>query len=180
MKILNSFTDEEKLKLDSINGGSNPFLVGHLSTDLTFDTGLQEKIIAIDTTSASFGVSVVAGEFEVDTDGEWITNLTLQIKESSDPTFIVWFEVKPLVTGVWELANGGVDKVNITKLKTDQNWTMFISDSLHLLAGDKYRIVGMSKNNSPDKVELMKVTQVVSLGTLTQNSAFVDVIRISG
>ena len=173
-----ALTDGGETTLHSHAQPVNPHLSGHLSTNLTFDVGLEEKVIALDTTTKSNGITLSAGEFEVGTNGNWLVNLTLQIKETSDPTYLVWFEVKPLATGAWELANGGVDKVNITKLKTDQNWTMFISEGLDLLAGDKFRISAMITSNS-DKVELKQVTQAVSLGTLTQNSAFIEVVKAS-
>jgi hypothetical protein len=157
----------------------NPHLSGYLSTNLTFNTTLQEKVIALDVTNHASNISLAAGVFTVATSGDYMTNITLQIKETSDPTFAVWLEVLPFATGVWELAGAGSDKCNISKLKTDQNWTMFFSDTIVLQADDKFRFVGTLTSGGTDKIELKSAMLVVSLGTITQHSAFVDVVRVS-
>jgi hypothetical protein len=157
----------------------NPHLSGYLSTNLTFDTTGQEKIIALDVTNHASNISMTAGVFTVASSGDYMTNITLQIKETSDPTFAVWLEVLPFATGVWELAGAGSDKCNISKLKTDQNWTMFFSDTIVLQADDKFRFVGTLTSGGADKIELKSASLTVSLGTINQHSAFVDVVRVS-
>ncbi len=82
----------------------NPYMTAYMSTDLTYNTALEEKIITFDTVDSAFGVTIPsAGEFLADQEGVYFSVITLQVKETSDPTFIVWLEYKA-DGGVWELS----------------------------------------------------------------------------
>ncbi|MCJ8292876.1 MAG: hypothetical protein MJK15_00585 [Colwellia sp.] len=175
MKILNAFTDAEKAKLAGISGGIEPRIDAELSTNLTLDTALEEKIIPFDVDKRSSGITVSAGVFTMPQDGRYQGALTLQIDEQSDPTFMVWLEVKPLSTGVWVLG-GGLRK---TKIKEDTFYTITLAGTMELLDGDQIRI-SSAITSSTDTAVIKEVSQVLSLGTAVQPSATLSIDWVGG
>lgn len=149
-------------------------LEAYLSTDLTLDTTLEEKIIEFDTVSSSNDISLgLNGEIEVLKSGQYAGHLVLYINETSNPTVVVWNEVKPLATGVWELS-GGMAK---TKIAEDSVFTLSLDGSMALQAGDKVRIKTMLIGQGADKFVLEGISQAVTLGTISQPSANIEIIR---
>lgn len=147
----------------------------YMSFDITYDTDEEEKIIEIDTVNESNLINLGPnGEFEVLISGRYEGYLVLQINETSDPTIVVWNEIKPLSTGVWKLA-GGMAK---TKFKEDANWTLTLEGGLELQAGDKVRVKAMMLGGGADKFVLEGTTQTANLGTLVQPSAHIDIVRV--
>lgn len=150
-------------------------LDAYMSTDLTFDVGLEEKVIGFDTIKESHDINLGAGgELEVTKDGRYAGHLILQINEISDPTIVVWNEVKPLATGVWELS-GGMAK---TRFKADASWTLTLDGTLELKAGDKVRVKAMMLGFGADGFTLEGISQVADLGTLVQPAAHIEVVRV--
>jgi len=172
-QILNSDTGSVQTYNGSEFGGNglNPRIDSYLSTDLTLDTALEEKVVVFDVDIRSIGVTLSGGEFTIPVDGRYHGHFTTQIDETSDPTFLAWVEVKPLATGVWELSGGMIK----TKIKDDTFYTLNLDGTLELLEGDKVRVKTMIINGSPDKAILKGISQVVSLGTLTQPSATISI-----
>lgn len=152
------------------SGALMPRMDAILSTDLTLDTALEEKIIPFDTDVRSSGITVSAGVFTMPQDGRYHGDLTLQIDENSDPTFMVWLEVKPLSTGVWQLG-GGLRK---TKIKDDTFYTITLAGTMELLTGDQVRI-SAAITSSADTAIIKEVSQVLSLGTAVQPSAAMSI-----
>lgn len=147
----------------------------YMSFDMTYDADEEEKIIEIDTVNESNLINLSAnGEFEVLVSGRYEGYIILQINETSDPTIVVWNEVKPLSTGVWQLA-GGMAK---TKFKEDASWTLTLEGGLELQAGDKVRVKAMMLGGGTDKFVLEGITQTTDLGTLVQPSAHIDIVRV--
>lgn len=147
----------------------------YLSTDLIYDTNAEEKIIEFDTISKSNSINLGSGgEIEIVEAGRYDGHLILQINENSDPTVVVWTEVKPVLTGTWALS-GGMAK---TKFKEDASWTLTVGGSLELQAGDKVRIKAMMLGGGSDKITLEGITQAVGLGTLVQPSAHIEILRV--
>lgn len=156
---------------------TNPYMSAHMSINMVYDTALEEKIILFDTVDGSSGIALPAtGEFSSDVNGMYYGVITLQVKEGSDPTFLTWLEIKP-DGGVWGLAP--MEAMTINKMKTDTNFSYIITGMFPINEGDTMRVNAMSKNPSPDKVEIKEVTQAVSLGTVTQRSARISIFRVS-
>ena len=114
------------------------------------------------------------GEIEALLSGRYEGHIILQVNETSNPTIVVWSEVKPISTGVWELS-GGMAK---TRFKEDTSWTLTLDGSLELQAGDKVRVKAMMIGGGADKFELEGITESVDLGTIVQPSANIDIVRV--
>lgn len=150
-------------------------LEAYLSTDLVLDTSLEEKVIEFDTVSNSNDISLgLNGEIEVLKSGQYGGHLVLYINETSKPTVIVWNEIKPLSTGVWEVS-GGMAK---TQIAEDSAFTLSLDGSMLLQAGDKVRIKAMLVGMGADKFTLQGVSQAVGLGTISQPSANIEIVRM--
>lgn len=150
-----------------------PRMTAVLTTDLTYDTASEEKIIAFDTDEHSVNINLSGGEIEFLVTGRYRGDIILQIDESGDPTFIMWIEIKPVSTGIWEL-QGGMAK---SKIKDDINFTLSLNGSIEMNAGDKMRLKGMITNSS-DTLILKSISETVSLGTLEQPAASIDIFRV--
>ena len=147
----------------------------YMSFDLTYDTNLEEKVIEIDTVNESNLINLGSnGEFEVLVSGRYEGHIVLQVNERSDPTIVVWNEIKPLATGVWELS-GGMAK---TRFREDVSWTLTLDGGLELQAGDKVRVKAMMLGFGSDEFTLEGITQAADLGTLVQPSAHIDIVRV--
>jgi hypothetical protein len=170
-QILN--TDTSSVDTYGISDWLSPSLVPRLTailtTNLTFDTADEEKIVAFDVAAKAYGVTLSGGEIEVASKGRWAGHVIYQINETSDPTFVTWLEVKPFATGVWELVGGMIK----TKIKDDTTYTLSLSGTLELEAGDKIRVKGMI-TNSNDTLVLQNTSETVSLGTLNQPPAIFE------
>ncbi len=150
------------------------FIEAIMSIDMTYDTSLEEKIVLFDTPTKANGITLgTNGEFEVSLEGHYEGHLILQVNETSDPVIFVWLEVKPAATGVWELS-GGMAR---TKFKEDTSWTLTLDGSLDLEAGDKVRVLMMMQGVGSDKFVLEGISKNVSLGTLVQPSASIEILR---
>lgn len=147
-----------------------PRIDASLSTNLTLDTTLEEKVIPFDVDLRSSGITLSAGAFTVTKDGRYHGDLTLQIDETGDPTFMVWLEVKPLSTGVWVLG-GGLRK---TKIKDDTFYTITLAGTMELSAGDQVRI-STAITSSTDTAIIKEVSQVLNLGTAVQPAATISI-----
>jgi len=154
----------------SVSATLAPRIDSALSTDLTLDTALQEKVIPFDVDVRSSGITVSAGVFTMPQDGRYKGSLTLQIDETSDPTLMVWLEVKPLSTGVWALGEG----LRKTKIKDDTFYTISLNGTMELLSGDQVR-VSAAITSSADEAVIKSVSQVLSLGTAVQPSATISI-----
>lgn len=153
--------------------GIVPRLTAVLTTDLTFDTANEEKIIAFDYIEKSSGITLSDGEIEFTHSGRYKGEIVCQVNESSDPTFILWIEVKPLSTGVWEL-NDGMSKVRI---RDDSGYSISMGGSIEIQAGDKIRIKGKI-TSSQDTLVLQGVSETLDLGVNQQPSALIDIFRV--
>lgn len=154
----------------------NPHLSAYMSIDMVYDTELEEKVILFDTVQSASNVTITTpGEITGTVEGLYYGVIKLQVKESSDPTFLTWLEVKP-DGGVWQLAP--MAEMTINKMKTDTNFTYLVTGMFPISEGDTYRINAMSEKPPADKVELKEVIKTVTLGTITQRSARIDLFRV--
>lgn len=145
-----------------------------MTSNLTCDTSLEEKILNFDVSRKARGITLLNnGEILVSESGTYNGHLILQVNETSDPTIFVWIEVKPAATGTWELS-GGMAR---TKFKEDTSWTLTLDGSLDLQAGDIVRTKIMMQGQGTDQFTLENITQSVTLGTLLQPAAHLEIVR---
>ena len=197
--ILNAYTDIEKTKLSNVSdgaevnvqsdwdqttiteddfiknkpalGASDKILVRR-TTDQSIGTG--DTIIGFDTTVYNAGLTMSAGVITIANDGYYTGSLETFIDESGDPDMWMWVECKPFSTGVWQLCGGSAIRF---KVRSDTGTGLFFNGSFDFLAGDEIRIV-MIKESGSDTADLETRTRVVSLGTVTQFPASLNIYMV--
>lgn len=177
MKKLNAFTDEERAKLASLTngGGTNERLTTVRSLDLVLSG--SEQVIEFDPaqTSRAVGLSVTGtGTILVGVDGFYQGDLSLFVDKSGGvgANLSVWIEIKPLATGVWELASQGMSNPIVYD---DGGQPVALAGSIDALAGDEIRI--KIKENA-GTATLTSETKTVALGNITDFAASLTVVRV--
>lgn len=175
--MLNAFTDEERAKLAALGqgGGTTARLSTLMSADLVLDG--TEQIIAFDPaqTGRAQGITInVGGTFTVNEDGYFNGDLSLFADKSGGAggNMSIWIEIKPLATGIWQLASPGMSNPIVFN---DGGVPVALAGSVDALAGDEFRIK-IKKNGGT--VTLRSEAKVVSLGTITNFAAALSVYKV--
>lgn len=177
MKVLNAFTDEAKAKLLALpdGGGTTERLTTVMSADLALSS--SEQVIAFDPgqTLRSEDITVNAGgSFTVNNDGYYTGSLSMFVDKSggSGADLSIWIEIKPLSTGVWELASPTAANPVVFN---DGGIGVALNGTIDALAGDELRV--MIKENS-GSATLKTITKAVSLGSINTYAASLSAYRV--
>lgn len=156
-------------------GGTIERLTTIRSLDLVLDG--NEQIIVFDPaqTARANGLSVTAGgNLLFASDGYFKGELGLFINKSGGAAadISVWLEIKPLATGVFELASISMGNPIVFD---DGGIALVLNGSLDVLTGDEVRI--MIKLNSGTATIETK-TEVMTLGTVNHFGSTLTVYRV--
>ena len=174
---LNAFTDENKIKLDSLEsgGGTTERLSTVMSATLVLSGGEQQLAFDPAQTSRSAGFTVnVGGSFTVLQDGYYSGDLSLYVDKSGGigVDLSIWIEIKPLATGIWQLASTGMSNPIV---HDDGGQPVALNGALDVLSGDEVRI--MIQENAGTG-SLISETKVKSLGSVTDYAASISVYKV--
>lgn len=141
--------------------------------DLVFDD-TDQQIVFDSAQSAGYGMTVnVSGSITANVDGYFHGSLDLYVDKSGGARLeiAVWLEIKPLLTGVWELITGAMVQPTF---KDDGGQNTTLAGDIQMLVGDEMRVMLKSVAGN-GKIET--ITETVSLGTITQFAASLSVFR---
>lgn len=175
--MLIAFEQEDKDKLASLpnGGGTVSRLATVMSADLVLSGGEQQIPFDPAQTSRSVGFTVnPSGSFTLAGDGYYRGDMAIYVDKSGGAGVVlaIWVETKPLLTGVWKLASTGMSHPAVFD---DGGLPVAMQGSIEGLAGDEFRI--MIKELSGTGT-LKSIEEVLSLGTVTQYAASLNVVRV--
>lgn len=121
-----------------------------------------------------------ANGLSVDTNGSIVCavdgfyNLCFEayVVESGDPFLSVWGEIKPFLTGIWELLPYSM---SYDKIKDTGSNSVGFSGNLNLAVGDELRVKAMATSGT---ATFMTKTVIVDLGTVARYAAKLQLFRI--
>lgn len=168
-----AMSQADKIKLDGLSQDER--LTTVRSLDLVLDG--TEQVIAFDPaqTSRATGLSVnVGGNIYVGVDGYYGGSISSFIDKSggSGAAMAIWLEIKPLATGVWELAD---DQMSNPVVFDDTGLPVIINVSIDALTGDEIRVKIKEISGT---ATLITKTEVMALGTVNQFAASLSMFRI--
>ena len=147
-----------------------------LELDLTFD-GTEQQIVFDSTQSIATKFTVnPSGTITVGDDGLFHGVIDLHVDKTGGLGAVlnisVWFEVKPIATGVWVLNPGGM--MSNPVFTVDGARSAALTADAQLLKGDEVRV--MIKSNS-GAGKLTSLTQTVALGDITSYAANLSIFK---
>lgn len=145
-----------------------------LENDLVFD-GTEQQIIFDSAQSAGQGLTTnPSGTITSSENGVYSGSLGLHVNKSGGVglNLSIWFEIKPLSTGVWELGSQGRMANPVFFDDGGQNATF--TAVVKMLIGDEIRLL-MKSNAGSGKLET--ITATVALGNITSYAATVALFR---
>ena len=145
---------------------------------MVFD-GTEQQIVFDSAQSVGVGATVnPSGTVTVGEEGMYQGTLRLEVDKTGGVgltlNVALWLEVKPALTGVWQLLNGAKSNPAFANDGT-QNVTLVAN--VAALAGDEIRV--MSKANS-GAGSLETITQAVALGNIASYAASLSVFKLGG
>ena len=176
-KILEQFTLQEKTKLAGIEDGAQKNDIDQIravwdTTTVVLDG--TEQLIAFDTVADSQDITMPSnGIFEVSRDGYYTGSLSLFIDQSTSPNMVVWVECRATDLDPWDLCGGTMFKFNVN---VDGGNTYPFDTNFNFSAGQQFRIL-IKRIDADPNASLDKQTETVSLGTITQYPAAVQIYR---
>lgn len=143
----------------------------YLSIGLTLDG--TEQVIAFNTVIQNEGLTLPSnGIFEIGRDGYYVGNVDLYVDVTGGAEYIIWIEKRDDDLSSWELCGNIMNKF---KISTDSSNSINLDGCFNMDAGNQFRIIIKKLSGT---VSLASTSETVSLGTVNQYSASINVYRV--